>query len=518
MGFVEGENASGALASKAGTPSRVCLIIPPSAFLLDERVFPALGILRLAAVLERDGIPVEVLDLSGVSNYLDICRDYFADNPPPVAGLSVTTPQLPFVIEIVKVIREVAPAVRLLAGGPHITLSYAGARVAREHGIAGGRAAAAVALLEATFDTLCIGDGERAILAAITPDAPKMIDGDNRKSPYFLSNQDYEALPLPARHQIDLASYHYKIEGAPATSLIGQLGCPFSCSFCGGRNSPSLRVVRSRSVDSILREVEWLHRTYNYTGFMFYDDELNVSKSLTELMDQLTALQRRLGVEFHLRGFVKSELFTDAQAAAMRRAGFRWLLCGFEAADPRILLNINKRATVADNCRAVEIAKRNDLKVKALMSVGHPGESEETVAANLKWLVDIKVDDFDCTIISTYPGTPYYDEAEPHADLPGVWTYVQKKTGDRLHAYDVDYSRTSDYYKGIPGGGYRSFVFTDHLDAERLVALRDDLETKARAVLGIPFNPPGAALRYEHSSGGHLPRFVLRRDAVAGMP
>ena len=58
----------------------------------------------------------------------------------------------------------------------------------------------------------------------------------------------------------------------------------------------------------------------------------------------------------------------------MRRAGFRWLLCGFEAGEPRILVNINKRAKLDDNRPRVEIAKRHELKVKALMSVGHPGE------------------------------------------------------------------------------------------------------------------------------------------------
>ena len=31
----------------------VCLIIPPSIFLLDERVFMTLGILKVAAVLEQ---------------------------------------------------------------------------------------------------------------------------------------------------------------------------------------------------------------------------------------------------------------------------------------------------------------------------------------------------------------------------------------------------------------------------------------------------------------------------------
>lgn len=48
---------------------RICLIIPPSLFLLDERVFMSLGILKVAAVLEQEGVTVELLDLSGVTNY-----------------------------------------------------------------------------------------------------------------------------------------------------------------------------------------------------------------------------------------------------------------------------------------------------------------------------------------------------------------------------------------------------------------------------------------------------------------
>ena len=50
----------------------ICLIIPPSVFLLDERVFMSLGILRIAAVLENAGYSVDVLDLSGVKNYEEV--------------------------------------------------------------------------------------------------------------------------------------------------------------------------------------------------------------------------------------------------------------------------------------------------------------------------------------------------------------------------------------------------------------------------------------------------------------
>jgi hypothetical protein len=131
------------------------------------------------------------------------------------------------------------------------------------------------------------------------------------------------------------------------------------------------------------------------------------------------------------------------------------------------------------------------------------------------WLLSARPDDFDCTIITTYPGTPYYDEAVPHATEPGVWTYGCKRTGARLHAYDLDFTRVAEYYKGAPDGGYRAYVFTDHLSSDELVRLRDGVERDVREKLGIPFNSSAAAIRYEHSMGqsgpaASLPSFILR--------
>jgi radical SAM superfamily enzyme YgiQ (UPF0313 family) len=311
---------------------------------------------------------------------------------------------------------------------------------------------------------------------------------------------------------VDLSSYRYQIEQREATSIIAQLGCPFSCGFCGGRYSKSLRLIRTRSIESIVAELEWLYRQYGYTAFMFYDDELNVNKQMVALMNAICELQDRLGVDFRLRGFVKSELFNVEQADAMLRAGFRWLLCGYEAADPRILTNINKKATLDDNTRCVELAQRVGLKVKALMSVGHPGEDERSIEAVAQWLAQVGVDDFDCTVITTYPGTPYYDLAEPHAEKNGVWTFTVPKTGDRLHAYEVDYTETADYYKGDPNDGYRAFVFTDYLSSDQIVRMRDWVERETRAKLGISFNPSRAAKRYDHSMGQGLPDFIVRQS------
>jgi anaerobic magnesium-protoporphyrin IX monomethyl ester cyclase len=494
----------------------VCLITPPSAFLLDERVFVSLGVLKVAASLEARQYRVNLLDLSGVENYLAPLEDYLVTCQDAAIGITATTPQLPAVMQIATTIRRLRPDLKIILGGPHVTLVYSAQRLEHKRGIDNGRGHRSVAQLETAFDVLCSGDGDLAIFAALKEDAPKLVDGDDPKGGLFLSDQMFTEGPAPARHLVDLNSYHYSIEGHRATSLIAQLGCPFGCGFCGGRNSRSLRLIRNRSVASILQEVEHLHSRHGYTGFMFYDDELNVSKSFVELMNGLADLQMRLGAEFRLRGFVKSELFTREQAEAMVRAGFRWLLCGFEAANERILRNIDKRATRADNDRCVEFAKNAGLKVKALMSCGHPGESEETIADVRDWLIRNAVEDFDCTVITTYPGTPYYDLSVPHPSQSGVWTYTHPKTGDRLHSYEVDYTTCADYYKGDPNGGYRSFVFTDHLTAERLVGLRDAVEREVREKLRIPFNPGAAALRYEHSMGQGLPGFI-HRVGGAGM-
>jgi len=496
---------------------RATLVIPPSPFLLDERVFVSLGVLRVASSLEMHGVKVGLLDLSGVGNFLDVLRAHLAENVPEWIGITCTTPQLPSAVKIAKQIREIAPGLRIVLGGPHVTLTYSALKVERKLGLVDGRAAKAAAVMENIFDVMVSGDGEFAALELFKEDCPRVIDADDNKGPLFMSSAQYETLPGPARHLVDLSSYKYEIEGFPATSLIAQLGCPFHCGFCGGRNSKSLRLVRNRSVDSVISEIRHLHEHYGHTGFMFYDDELNVNQSLVQLMNAIYELQKELGVEFRLRGFIKSELFTEEQAEAMVRAGFRWILCGFEAANPGILQNIDKIATIEDNTRAVRIAQKFGLKVKALMSVGHPGESEQSILDVRDWLIDMRVDDFDCTVITTYPGTPYYDLAVRNPDFKNVWTYTHKKTGDKLHAYELDYTETPDYYKGDPNGGYKSYVFTDHLSAEQIVALRDKVEQEVRAHLSIPFNPGKAAIRYEHSMGQGLPDSLYRESIMPGL-
>lgn len=467
----------------------------------------SLGVLRIAAVLERAGRSVEIIDLSGIENYKEALEFHARKTTAKLFGFTATTPQMPQAAALARLLLQVRPDAKTIIGGPHPTLTYAAYKKEQSHGTL-GRANRALSQLREIFDVIVCGDGEQSIFEAIQDDAPRIIDADDPKSPLFLTNKSLNDLPFPARHLVDVESYHYQVDSERAISLIAQLGCPFQCGFCGGRNSPMLRRVRTRSTQNVVSEIEHLYKTYGVKGFMLYDDELNVNPQIVELMEAIGDAQEKLGVQFKLRGFIKSQLFTNDQARAMYRAGFRWILTGFESGSPRILENINKRATREENSRCVDIAHANGLKVKALMSIGHPGEDYQTLAETEGWLLEARPEDFDITIITPYPGSPYYDDA---IEEDGAWVYTYSKTGDKLFAKEVNYFETADYYKGDPNGGYTSYVWTKALTREALVQERDRMERDVRRTLNIPFNPSAPALKFEHSMGmSELPSRILR--------
>ena len=495
---------------------KICLIMSPSPFLLDERVFMSLGILTVAAALEEKGYPVDMIDLSGIKNYLEVMENYISLNPDvSTYCITSTTPQIPLAVKINDVIKKAGK--RVIAGGPHFTFINSACKKEKRNGI-DGRATKALKKLKDIFDTIVCGDGEHAIFESLT--GQKFVDADDKSSPLFLSNEDFTNTPFPARHLVDIDSYNFHIEGKKGLSLIGQLGCPFACGFCSGRNSPTFRKIRTRDIENVMAEIDQMYTTWGIEAFTFYDDELNVTKTLPDLLKLLIDYQKKHHTQFKLRGCLKAELFNEEQAELMYEAGFKKVLVGFESGSPRILDNINKRATREDNTRCIDIGRKYNIEIKALMSIGHPGESTETVDDTKYWLKEVKPEEFDVTIITVIPGSPYYDDATliencnvvggDHEIQPqnNVYMYEARRTKDKLYSIEVDNLVEFEYYKGIPGE-YNAFVFTDYLSRKDLVAYRDEIDEEVVKFLGHTRNMSVESQLYEHSMG-MIPNFILK--------
>ncbi|OGM31320.1 hypothetical protein A2803_03960 [Candidatus Woesebacteria bacterium RIFCSPHIGHO2_01_FULL_44_21] len=495
----------------------ITLITPPSPFLSDERVFPFLGVLKVAAELERNGNPVDVLDLSGYSNYLNIIEDYCVQNEVLNFGLTATTPQIPNAVEIANKIKNIRPAANVILGGPHVTLTHTAYQIDNALGLM-RRGSHAFSQLRSNFDQLVVGDGEMAIFEALDSHEP-IIDAGNRKSSLFMQRGTLDDYADPARHLIDLESYKYYIpddrERFRAVSIIGQLGCPFKCGFCGGRNVDFLRLTRTRSVANIINELETLTKESSnwqepIRGAMFYDDELNVhGGTLEELCTGLIDMQARLGAEMRFRGFVKAELFNSNQAELMYKAGFRVLLTGVESGSDKILTSMQKNTSREVNSQCVNTAHNAGLNVKALMSIGHPGETVDTVGESVKWVKKNlrEGDDVDWTIITEYPGSPYFDQSDFDPET-GAWVYVAPN-GEKLFSSEVDYVHEANFYKGVPGE-YTAYVWTEALNPRQLIELRDQAEIEGRRTLGLPDINIVQSEQFEHSMGQGLPGRIFR--------
>lgn len=440
---------------------KVLLINPPSPFLLDDKVFPPLGLLQVASELEATGHQVKVADFGGISNIQAAVEQEVLEEDWDVYGLTATTPQFPTAVDIMHRLRGVDPSKRVILGGPHATVMPESC---------------------GQFDTIVLGDGEDAIAQAIQPDSPKIID-------YASTTQKGELnWRWPARHLIDMQAYQYRLGGRLGTSMMLSQGCPYQCSFCCGRLVPYYRRVRSRNVDDVVKEMEHLVTAYGVGAVMAFDDEINLlNEPLIEFCDKIAPL----GLKF--RAFVKANLFNDIQAEAMARAGFTDVCTGVESGDDRVLGIIDKQTTREVNKRFVDLCRKYGMRSKAFCSLGHPGENQES-AENLKsWLLYAKPDDFDVTVITIYPGTPIWAGREVVGEEDGkrVCKFTKKsrnirENGATIFFEELDYSKDFAFYKGRPKE-YVSHVWTPDLSKLELVSLRDEIEEVVRRELAIPY-------------------------------
>lgn len=458
---------------------KIALINPPSPFLLDERVFPTLGVLQVAAALEAGKHEVLVVDLAGLADprtgLLEATKGVAWD----AIGLTATTPQFPAAVQIADWLKDTHAGVRTIIGGPHATVMPESCGM---------------------FDVVVRGDGEELAETALTVPRGTTLDGATNVQNGKL---DWR---WPARHLIDLDSYRYTLAGLKGTSMMLSQGCPYNCSFCCGRTIAYYRRVRVRDVDDVVNEMRDLKDRYGMQSVMAFDDEVNL---LNEPLLEFCAKIAPLGMKF--RAFVKANLFNDIQAEAMAKAGFVEVCTGVESGSNRVLGIINKQTTRDINTRFVQLARKHGMAAKAFCSLGHPGENHQSVEDLKSWLVEAHPTDFDVTVITIYPGTPIWEgrqEIGRTDDGRTVYRYVRESQrpeehGATLFFEAVDYAREFNFYKGKPGE-YVSHVWTPDLDKVALAQMRDDVEAHVRKTLAIPYPKRHSGDQFEHSMGQGL--------------
>src|SRR6202008_2597458 len=108
-----------------------------------------------------------------------------------------------------------------------------------------------------------------------------------------------------------------------------------------------------------------------------------------------------------------SRVTTDRETLkAMKEAGCRLLIVGFESGDPQILKNIKKGATIERARDFVKDCHDLGLVIHADFILGLPGETKESIRNTINFAKTLDCETIQVSVAHAYPGTEFYDFAK----------------------------------------------------------------------------------------------------------
>src|SRR3954453_3007579 len=222
--------------------------------------------------------------------------------------------------------------------------------------------------------------------------------------------EDLDALPDVTdvyKRDLDVTRYNVPFLLHPFVSLYSTRGCPAQCTFCLWPQTLSGHAWRKRSTDAVAREMAKAKGYWpNVKEFFFDADTFNIQGPRTiELCQKLKPL--------NLTWSCTSRVTTSYDTLkAMRGAGCRLLIVGYESGDPQILKNIKKGATVERAREFTRDCHKLGLVIHGDFILGLPGETKETIRNTINFAKSLDCETIQVSVAHAYPGTEFHDFAK----------------------------------------------------------------------------------------------------------
>jgi hopanoid biosynthesis associated radical SAM protein HpnJ len=313
--------------------------------------------------------------------------------------LFTSTPGFPGDILLAEAIKAANPKIKIAFVGPHVS-------VLPEKSLNQCRAIDFVVRRE--FDYAVVDFAKGKPLSEI-PGVSYRVNGRIVHNPEGPQITDLDALPNVTdiyKRDLDPRRYNVPFLLHPFVSLYTTRGCPAQCTFCLWPQTLSGHPWRKRSTDAVAKEMAKAKEYWPWVKEFFFDDDtFNIQKARTlELCEKLKPLK--------LTWSCTSRVTTDFETLkAMREAGCRLLIVGYESGDPQILKNIKKGATVERARQFTKDCHKLGLKIHGDFILGLPGETRETIRRTIDFAKELDVETIQVSVAHAYPGTEMFDYA-----------------------------------------------------------------------------------------------------------
>ena len=505
---------------------RVCLVGSPTASEFDPQVAgndavrliaeqAPIGILTLAAILERHGVDAEVVDLNRA--YYRFLQERVGRAPSPAAGPLAGLPEggrgrppgpegaprgtaprdfcsfvtgefssrsfdvwgfsticssYPLTIRIARDVKRSHPGSLVMLGGPQASVVDVASLEAFPFVdfIVRGEADET---LPVVLDALSNTRGFDEVAGVTFRRGEKIVRNPN--APVVL---DLDKLPMPAFHQ------YPELGTCGAVPLELGRGCPFACTFCS-TNDFFRRRFRLKSPARMIEQMRIIRQTYGNTRFELIHDMFTIDrKRVVEFCEALLAA----GDGFQWNCSARTDCIDDSLIALMVRAGCVGVYFGIETGSARLQWSIDKNLDLREAASRVRSVARHGIRPTVSLITGFPDEERDDLRQTVGFLMDsarFEVARPQLHILAPLAGTPIYEqyldrlgEADILSDVsyhgwsqdPADRELIRSHPGVFPNFYAVPASLDRQYIKDL-----RDFIQHSILRCRRLlVALHQD--------------------------------------------
>jgi anaerobic magnesium-protoporphyrin IX monomethyl ester cyclase len=265
----------------------------------------------------------------------------------------------------------------------------------------------------------------------------------------------WDLLPM-ARYRAHNWHCFGNLEREPYAAIYTTLGCPYRCSFCciqapfkAGEQMMGLRAeansYRFWSPARVVEEIDLLVNTHGVRNIKFADEMFVLNqRHVIGICDLL--IER--GYNLNIWAYARVDTVKDNMLDRLKRAGFNWHALGIEAADDRVLTDVDKRYEVDEVYDTVRRIKDAGINIIGNYIFGLPEDTPETMQHTLDLALDLNCEFANFYSAMAYPGSPLYDEAVRRG-----WQLPEKWSGYSQHSIDTLPLPT----RHIPAGDVLSF-------------------------------------------------------------
>jgi hopanoid biosynthesis associated radical SAM protein HpnJ len=328
---------------------------------------------------------------------VNISRDY------EFAVIFTSTPGFKNEIRLAEMMKEARPDIKIALVGPPVT-------VQPEESLKASLAIDFVARKEFDYSVTEFAHGKRLDeIAGIS----FRKNGSVVHNPDRPAIQDLDALPFAVevyRRDLDVTRYNVPFLLYPYLAFYTSRGCPALCTFCLWPQTLSGHPWRVRSSENVAAEVKRALELFPTIKEIFFDDD-TFAWGKTRVLDLCNKLK-----PLRFTWSCTSRVHTDYETLkAMKEAGCRLLIVGFESGDPVILKNIKKGATVEQALAFMKNCKRLGMNVHGDFIIGLPGEDRGTIERTIGFAEQLDCETIQVSIAHPYPGTEFDDYLRKNA-------------------------------------------------------------------------------------------------------